>query len=66
MANTKLINFDHLQTAVTTIKGYTDTELAKKSNDGLSKDMLFIERLAMIKIAANIIVNTFDNLARIL
>ena len=34
MANTKLINFDHLQTAVTTIKGYTDTELAKKSNEG--------------------------------
>lgn len=34
MANTKLINFDHLQSAVTTIKGYTDTELAKKSNDG--------------------------------
>ena len=34
MANTKLINFDHLQSAVTTIKGYTDTELAKKSNNG--------------------------------
>lgn len=38
MANTKLINFDQLQTTVTTIKSYTDTELAKKSNNGHTHD----------------------------